>query len=222
MSFYQITLDGRYANQDVKNILWYRDATLFADGLELFGMLDALANTVKDSVWASRSPTFIGGRGMKDLMLQDYNLASITVLAYSNGSSLLSDTPFVLPVAEAGNVAGASNGPATCCILKANLEPSFGPGIGLPKRGYLALGPLNDASIGNTGLIGASDVADWNSLGQVLAANLVTTLPASVFFPIRVKITRVLGVITSIGYKDVSDWTCNPIAKFRRSRLPEG
>jgi hypothetical protein len=223
MSFYQVTLNGRYADQDIVNILWYRDATLFAAGLEFFGLLDALAATVEDTVWASRSPAFIGGRGMQDVMLEGYTLETISIMAYTDGAALLSDTPFVRPVGEAGLVAGNSNGPATVINLRANLEPSFGPGIGLPKKGYLALGPLSDGSVGQTGHIGATDINDWNAFGEVLASNLVTVLPASVFFPIRVKIVRapLVGTILSIGYKDVSDFIAQPIAKFRRSRLPE-
>jgi hypothetical protein len=118
-------------------------------------------------------------------------------------------------------VSGATNGLASCVVLKANLEPSFGPGIGLPKRGYLAIGPLLDADVADTGSLTSGALASFAQLGNNLATNIVTTLPAAVFAPVRMRITRVLKLIVAMGFKDVSDFTPNPVAKFRRSRLPE-
>jgi hypothetical protein len=221
MAFYEVTLNGEYAGQDVKNILWYRNATPFADAEEFFGLLSALCAQVEDEIWASTGPSYTLGRGLRDVLPEGYVLQSISAVGYGDGFDLLNDTPFTRVINQAGLVPGATNGPASAVILKANLEPSFGSGIGLPKRGFLVIGPTLDATVPDTGILDALHQSYFNEVGVRLAANVVTVLPPAIFFPIRVRVTRLAHIVTLITYKDVSGFVCNPVATWRKSRQPE-
>lgn len=221
MSFYEVSLKGSYAGQDVVNVLWYRNGTVFADGEELFGLLNAMAAQVRDDIWRAPGVGSLRGRGLAENLPTGFTMEKITVNAYNDAFDLLSDTPVTLDVNEPGLRAGESNGPTTCVILKANLEPSFGPGIGLPKRGYIAPGPIVDGDIDSSGHLTDAALGIWNAWGANVATNIATVLPAAIFFPIRVRVTRAIHVVTLITYKDVDNFVCRRLPSYRKSRQLE-
>lgn len=215
MPFYRVAMNGLVQGQAVANILWYRSAFPVPDLPTLVQIEDALAAEVEENIWANA----VGGMKLTSSIF--YTLVDITVDAHSDAGPFLSTTPFIRPVGEAGTRGGATQGPAQTAIFSAVLEPAFGPGVGLPKRGHLKYGPLLDTDILDTGLISGTAQAILNALAANFAANIATELPVSLFFPVRVRLTRVLGVVTALTYRDVSAFVVRPVPSWLHSRQPE-
>lgn len=213
-AFYDVVLQGDYVGTAVINILKYRLAgDLLPGDLNLAGA-DTLAGAVKDVVWPA----------MRGLMSSNYTLQGVKVIARNAQFSPIYQSPFVLPVNEAGTeAAGTYNGPMPCVILAANIEPTsvlndFHP----PRRGYIAIGPVSDQNCLNDGRLGAGAIAAYQALGNTLGTNLVTILPPAVFWPIRTSEVKALGgLVTLRGWADVTGFTARPVVSFRRSRKPE-
>lgn len=221
MPFYQLTQHGSYLGNDIVNVHWYRSITPYGSLLDRVAIMEALAAEFQTDVWNSRAPAFIGGYGLQDLLPTGYTLVDLTMQAWDDAIVAFTSDPVVVPVGSAGLVNELTNGPAPCCVFRANLAPAAGPGIGLPKKGYLAIGPLCDTMIGGNGSLNTADLAHFQSLADRMSLSIMTEAPPDELEPIRVKLTRVGGVVTDIGYKTVNSWLVRPIATFRRSRLPE-
>lgn len=221
MALYEVVLKGTFAGQAVNNVLWYRDIIPAIELGEFMDLLSAIGSTVKDQVWHSQAPLHVRGMGLQEVLPDTYTLNAIDVKAYNADFTLVSDTPVTIAVNETGSEAGPTQGVDRCAILKANLEPSFGPGIGLPKRGYLAIGPILEAYVTDDGHLTDAARAAMDSLGNNLATNIETTLPPTVLFPIRTRVTRVLHVVTNISWKDVNDFVPRRLTSTRKSRRPE-
>lgn len=212
---YKVVLKGRYSNQNIINILYYRLGIDFVPGDFNLAGADTLAALVRDQVWTG---------GMRGRMNNNYLLDKIEVYPMDVTFELLYQLPYTLEVGEYG-MAGASptNGPTSCAIVKFNLEPTtpLVNGFVAPKRGYIALGPLADSFVDNSGYLENADYNAWSTAVQVFAENLESVLPPVVFFPIRIhrKTDPILGVTQ--GWADVQSCTINHRASFRRSRLPE-
>jgi len=220
-NFVRVALQGQQANQQIINILWYRPATDFGSGSLFYDALAAVAEAVYEQIW---NP---GGDGsgppwdLRSLMPNTYTLDNIQVDGYDDAYALVSSAPFVRTVNEAGGLSTETNGPTTCVIMRAQLEPVLGPGIGLPKRGYIALSPVPDVAIDDGGQLTTTWLDRYDDFGDLIGQNLETTVPLMSYFPIRVRLTRVLGLITVITWKDVSDFHPRQSVSFRKSRQPE-
>ena len=213
-TFYTVSLRGQYAGQAIVNVLHYR---LFADlGLLEWNYAGAelLAQGVRDTVWTP---------GLKQMVPTGYELVDIHVTPRDNEFKPIYQLPFTLPVNEDGLASGDVAGPASCIIGRFQLEPtSLLNGLVAPKRGYLAIGPVLEDWIDGSGRL--TDAAMDNLAPQMakFSDNVVTLIPPAIFFPIRVKTTKLVGgLITLEGYADVSNCQVRRIASFRRSRLPE-
>lgn len=222
MAMFEVVLNGAYHGQDIKNILWYRGDGL-PDLIDLF--LDyeqALAEEVYDNIWLSGADIGFTGVSLKEIMSEEYQLVSIQVTGRDEGFVLLGSDPYVRDVNEFGNDDGAMNGPAVCAIVRANLQPAAGPGIGLPRNGYWAIGPLPDEAVDTTGHL-TETWTDWlHEVGNRMAAVITTELPVGGFTAVKVRVSKdPLGVITDIGWKNILDTSVRPLASFRRSRQPE-
>lgn len=213
-AFYEVKLQGRYEGQDIVNILFYRLGFDIIPGDFNLAGADTLANLVKDNVW---TPT------LKPYMLTGYLLDKIVVTPRDADFNPLYQLPYVKEVGEYGGTAGNSNGPATCLIARCNLNPTnLTQGFFPPKRGYLAIGPLADNVITNTGDIEAGNYAGWVTAVQKFAQTLTSILPPATFHPIRLRVTRTLGgLVTLNGWADIASMSVNHKASFRRSRVGE-
>lgn len=216
-TFYKVVMHGASYGQDVINILWYRlGVDILPTTLNLSGAED-LANNIKTEVWDAA----------KGAMSPDYILRSIDVYPFNGLFDLIYSTPFTLDVNEPGNraavAAGGMNGPAPCVIVKLNLEPTtLLSGINPPRRGYLALGPVQDGDVANNGVLTPTALGLWQDIADLYAANIEQVLPApAAWFPIRVRTVRALGVTTVVGFADVQSAVARAVVSFRRSRLPE-
>lgn len=209
-------MNGQALGQDIKNILYYRTGLgIDVEGFTWGGAVD-VANLVKTEVW----PSF------KTLMITGYELQDITVYVYDEQDfHLLIQNPATVPVHEFGLQVAPWNGPATCAIVRFVLEPTsiLFNGPVPPRRGYLAVGPLRDASINDDGSINIAggEALNWNALCNAVSSNIASVIPPVVFFPIRVKHTSVLGIWTITSFADVSSATLRTQSSFRRSRVPE-
>lgn len=222
MTFYQVRVRGSDGGQNVINLLWYRDPSIFGTLGEYIGIANALSDAVYNQVVKSQTPAYPRGLGLLDAISSNYALQDIEVFAYNSLFAPISSTPVTNPYAGSGVRSAATNGPAPCINMRARMEPVLGPGIGTPKRGYLAIGPVADGDIDPTGHVTPAWIPFMDSLGDNLSTNVPIVLPLpTIFFPIRVRVTRLAGVVVAIGYRDVSDFVTDRVAKFRRSRLPE-
>lgn len=212
MPFFRVTLDGVHVGQNIVNVLWYRTTFPVPTLGDFLGYAEALAAEVEESVWDNGAPDCL-----KSTMLSTYTLQNIVVNGVDDDGAFISTDPYVLPVNEAGGWAQTSDSSALCAIMKANLEPAFGPGIGLPRRGYLAIGPLASIGVENNGLLSATVQDALIALGLLLAANITTEFPPGVFYPCRVR-RNPTGLPFPFGYRDVSSFVPRARVSWRRSR----
>jgi hypothetical protein len=112
-------------------------------------------------------------------------------------------------------------------IIRMNLEPTtiLGNGIKPPKRGYIAVGPIESSNIDNSGhLIDAiflNLVHPFHALTDALSSNLTNLVPPVQFWPIRVHQEKVLGLFKIRSYADISSCTLRRLTTYRRSRMAE-
>lgn len=213
-AFYDVVLQGRYRNQNIFNVLHYRLGEDPIPGAWNLAGAEELAEAVHVHVWTN---------GLQARMSEQYLLDKIVVTPRNPDFATIYSLPFTREVGEYGVKVGALTGPATCIIANFVLEPTsvlndFHP----PKRGYVALGPIEEAAIDDDGNLEGADFAAWDTSVQCLADNLpIGVIPIATFYPIRVSTVKVLGVITLRGWADVSAVTVNHKTSFRRSRLGE-
>lgn len=214
--FYKGVFRGSYSGQDINNVFWYRDdGSLPFSGQPYFGGED-LAYQLKTEIWPLMRPLLPAG----------YRLVTIDATVHDETFAPLTGTPLVYPVDEVGSYASADSvGPALCAIVSFSVSPvyNFIPVNKPPKRGYLALGPLPEDAVDNTGLLAAgyrtgSAMTDFLTK---LFDPLTNLAPPGMFYPVRVSARMILGVFNFGGYSEIVDAVCRPRASFRRSRLPE-
>ena len=155
-------------------------------------------------------------------------LEDITVYPYHDGTfDLMYQNPWTENVMEAGNGPAETDGPGICAILKFNLEGTaiLTNGIKPPKRGYVAVGPIQSAWIDNSGALTDTVFlpADsrLNELGVALAGNLESLLPPVIFFPVRVSQKNILCIWKPVSFADVNGVKVRRRTSFRRSRMIE-
>ena len=215
MAFFRVALEGEYAGQSIVNVFWFRTGFEIPGLTELLEVEPAIAAEVEERYWGQATI------GMKARMDPGYRLVQIRVDAHEDSGPLMSVTPFILPVDEIGTSGGVTIGPSLNCTLNAVLEPAFGPGIGLPKKGHIKFGPLFAVEVGEDGRLTSAAITKYNSLGEIFAANIILESPVAVLFPVRVRLTRVAGVVTVLTYRDLSAFVVNPVPTWLHSRSPE-
>lgn len=217
-AIYRLVMNGSCEGQKIVNNFAYRVGV----GVDIAGFAvggaKALADTFVDQVWPD----------VKACLPTSYTLENVTAYPlHGETFELLYQNPWTKNVLENGTGNAETDGPAMCAIIKFNLEPTtpFGNGIYPPKRGYVALGPLFSGWINNKGQIIDEVFLDGatrlNKAATAMAANLESLVPPVVFFPIRVKTDRVLGLFKVVSWADVGGATLRRNASFRRSRMVE-
>jgi len=217
MAFYKVVLNGSYAGQDIKNILYYRTGIGFNFmGLTLGGA-STLADLVRGTVCAA----------MKIALPTGFVMQDIEVTPYDDLFQLVYTSPHTLSIHENGQNGSGTNGPATCFNIHFNLEPTLITvnGVNPPKRGYVAIGPVVDADVNNEGIMDgtlfSNPESTWNVIADQLSQNLENFIPPVIFYPIRMKFNTVLGVSLPSSWCDVDGAFVDRRMSFRRSRLLE-
>jgi len=216
-AYYKAVMKAVFQDQAIVNILWYRPGLNF----DLTGLGDGgttvLAGLVKDNVWPK----------LKALMNTTFTMEEVVAYHYDQSLHLSTQLPGAVPVGETGarGTGNGNGGPAPCAILRFNLAPTsvldnFFP----PKRGYLAVGPLDDDEVtddGHVNTTSGSYNAEWGNLADAVSSNLVSIVPPLEFVPIRIQTKKIAGLITLRGHADIVSAVVRSRASFRRSRLPE-
>jgi hypothetical protein len=221
MALYKTVLKGTFQGQAIDNILYYRNGVgVDLSGLTLGGTKE-LSDAVRAMVWPALRP----------IMSPAYTLVEVDTYVYNDQTfDLLYQTPYAEVINEVGThpTTFGLNGPAPCAILKFVLEshPILVDGPKPPKRGYLAIGPLDDGQISNDGSLNLASPEGglWTSLCNAVSENVETILPIpAVFFPVRVHMDRVgIGLKLKItSFTDIQGALMRHFTSYRRSRMPE-
>lgn len=222
MAIYKVVLKGSCQGQAINNILYYRNGIgVDISGLTVGGTKE-VADAVKAIVWT----------GLKEVLPDSYQLQQIDSYVYGDQDfNLIYQNPYTVGVQENGLIpvdTHPMNGPAPCAILKFILESHVAlvNGIGAPKRGYLAIGPIVDDWIEDDGSLKLDTPRQliWDAVCAVMANNVETILPIpAVFFPIRVHMFKVgpLFPLKIVGWADIQAAVMRHFCSYRRSRQPE-
>lgn len=216
--FYKLVTNGQYNGQDIKNMFYYRTGVgIDVGGLTLGGAED-LAENFRDEVW---------GPGMSEILPSGYLLQSIDVYPINDTFQLVYSLPYHLAVDEPGKLGTDVVAPSACVNIRFNLENIAGPGLGVPKRGYVAIGPVLEEDFdvnGNleTGVF-SNPLSGYNLAASKMSANIESLTPPVIWYPIRVRINRipVVGGVLWTGYADIVSATIDRRMSWRRSRRPE-
>lgn len=217
--FFRVSFEGEFFNQKIANIFHFRSSNWIPGSGNPFD--DTLA--ALDDIIAKLKTPYL------DCMSTLYTLENVVGVAYDDAYEIVTPSPLIRNVHEAGHYSsGTTNGAPSCAILSlrcGNQAQISGTGHSKRNRGYLAIGPLDDASVDNYGHLATAFASNMDLLGQavddqIIGVNLLATL-----IPVRIheKWTTIIGVKTLLWrtYSDVLGYSTRRVASYRRSRQPE-
>lgn len=208
--FYKVLLRGAAVGQEVNNILYYAPID---PSNEDFNEDDAadLGEAV-GSAWSTQIMPLLSGI---------YNFEGTDVTKVDERGEILS--PFVVSVPGTGTGGSGNNvdGPGNVLIAKFNCTPvSQATGHPVPRRSYVAVGPLVTESIGTSGLIVNQEAWQTACAAAFTQGHLINTLQ---FLPYRVgrqgAPTPEEPAGRPAGVGRVHSIIARPYASYRRSRL---
>jgi hypothetical protein len=217
--FARVSFEGEYFNQQVVNVFHFRSSGWLPGQGNPF---DDVLNFV-DAVITEYEASFLA---MHDA---DYTLENVKAVGYNDTYGLVTSSPLVRNVHAVGTKSGgATNGAAPCAIIGLRCGDQVqinGTGNSKRNRGYVAVGPLNDADVDNYSHLSTAQASLIDAFAQHLDNQITMLVPAVTLIPIRVheKFSTVLGlkVLDWRTYSDVLGYTVNRVASYRRSRQPE-
>lgn len=217
--FGRIALEGEYFNQKVVNVFWYRSsAWLPLQGNpfdDVLAFMDIFLQHCKTSYL--------------QLLTTDYTLLRAVGVGYDDSFGVVTSSPLVRTVNEAGSIAGTQTmGAAQAGIINFRCgEQHQINGVGHSKRnrGYIAIGPVGEPYVDNYSHIIPGYITFMENLANDVSDELTIVAPAVTLIPIRIheKYASVgpIKVLTFRTYSDVNGWSVNRVASYRRSRQPE-
>jgi len=220
--FGKVSFVGEFFNQLIVNVFWFR-STEWLPGQgnpfdDVLAFLDGVVNAYKTKYLACKPDT--------------YTLLRAEAVGYGSDFSIVTSSPLVRTIAQAGGIAGAdTNGAATSC----NIGLRCGEQVeinGLVKskrnRGYLSIGPLADNWVDDySHLVDATFNANLSTFAQALDDGITILAPAVTLTPIRIhEVWQRLpdpmpDVLLGRTYSDIKGYTLPRLSSFRRSRHPE-
>lgn len=214
--YYKVVFNGQCQGQDIKNILYYREGLGVPVLGDALGWSRPLAEEALAEIWPA----------MQLLMPNDYTLQTIDVYPHNDLFQLVAQVPYSLPVNENGSQSGLHAGISMVMNFRFQLQPTtIVNGILPPRFGYVAMGPVPAAWVGENGqfVLGPAEAPIAEGLALALQSNLETIDPIpATFWPIRVRHNRVLGgLVKWQSWADVSYCSYASRASWRRSRMPE-
>ncbi|HEV2121763.1 MAG TPA: hypothetical protein VGW38_03185 [Chloroflexota bacterium] len=215
--FYEIVMRGRTNAGSLVQTWWYRDP---AAGVPNAGNLVDVANVADRDIVPKLQP----------LIPSQCAIDNLLVYGYDETFARQPYLPHTKPLAKAGTRVAAAHNPALCCIISLTIEPAA-PGHQIDpqtgglvlrpvRRGYIALGPLDNADVTNAGILSGTfqALAALAAYRTQLAAQLFdATTMATALDPVRVSRVPKGGTIRGFGY--VRGTVLRTQASFRRSRL---
>lgn len=202
MALYRFDIRGLALGQQVQNTFFYSGVNALLTGY------DTAAAPVLAAYWRDTYLTdYLSGLSVH------YFAETIRVTGVNMSNESISPFPYELAISGQGAVVGDADGAALCAILAFRTNfPSEGATPGVPKRSYIAYGPLGTASI---------TLNQGTSFGGVVEENILTFMTGSVFsggnelIPYRIG-TPSPGVPARLGV--VEDAVIRPKARWRDSR----
>jgi hypothetical protein len=217
--FGKVAFVGEYFNQKIVNVFHFRSTEWLPDQGNPFD--DTLAFV--DAVIGHYKSAFLA------TMSSDYTLRTVEGVGYSSSYGIVTSSPLVRTVGEVGGLTGvATVGASLTSIIGLRCGEQVqvnGTGHSPRNRGYVCIGPLAEKNVDNYSHLTAPLVANLNTLAAKFDDGITVVLPAVTLTPIRIheKWIGLMGnrVLVYRTYSDIRGYRINPVASFRRSRLPE-
>lgn len=208
--FYKVLLRGVSQGQEINNIIYYAPLAPLNETFEELVATD-LGEAV-NAAWKSTCMTLISNQ---------YAFQGSDVTMVDENGDILS--PFVVSVSDtgAGGQTSAIDGPGRVIIAKFNCTPvSQASGHPVPRRSYLAIGPIAGDAIGTTGIL-LNQVAWQAQVTPMLTQGHL--ISGTEYLPYRVG--RTTGgtesqpTVVPAGVGRVHSVVARPYTSFRRSRM---
>lgn len=202
MIFYEATLKGRAGGQDIRNVLYYIDATDPGADYSV-----ATAEALADDLVAAAPTQWLPS------LPQDYVFEGVDVRGINELRETVS--PFVTEAAATGNgtILIDTEGPGSVGIVAFRTVPMVaGTSVRNPRRSYIAHGPIPEDNVANDGSL------QWPAQVTNALTNLLLsprTLGTTTLEPVRVGVPNAAG-IPAVGA--IVDVIFRPFVSFRRSR----
>ncbi len=217
--FGKITLVGEYYNQRIVNVFHYRSTAWLPGQGNPFDDTLAFVDAFLDHCKAA----------FMDCMGDDYTLRTAEGVGYNDSYGLVTSSPVIRTVDEAGHLASLNSmGAAACAIvgLRCGEQHSInGTGISPRNRGYLAVGPIGESYVDNYSHIIPAMVSLLGTFAATLDDTITVLTPAVQLIPIRIHEKYVgvgpLRILSYRTYSDVTGYRINNVSSYRRSRVPE-
>ena len=208
--FYKVLVRGISQGQEINNILYYGD---LVPGNISFDEGDATdLGTAVNSAWITK---------ILPLLSNQYAFQGCDVTVVDEDGEIRSPFVVSVPSTGSGGDVSAIDGPGRVFIAKFNCTPvAEAVGHPVPRRSYLAVGPISGANIGTTGILLNQTLLQSEASAALTGSHLVGLGP---MYPYRVGRTVApstsdpSGVTAGVGR--VHSLIVRPYASFRRSRM---
>jgi len=213
---YKLTVRGSAVGVEILNTLYYVQDDVYIPDIDLIA--GGLA-----AEWIAQFAPSSGASPWCETLSSIYSFAGVSVMVINTltGDDVL-QAPIELDGGRVGAVSGSANGAAPCAIL--NMHPfsnEIAAGEYIPRRSYLAYGPLADTQIGDGG-----GIAGWPTVFGTLRSKLTDSLEFVVtaneisMSPVRWgKAGPTDPLAGTGGYFHVASVGVRQTASFRRSRV---
>lgn len=200
----QLSLLGTAGGQAIANVLYYGD-----DAGDILSWTTAMINDLFSewaegclAEWLAAHPT-------------GYTLNTIVARIVNERGVVVSDNAVELAVGDPGTIAQTFNGPAQVAIIRlptVRNETIFARAL---KRSYLAIGPLINNALTESGALTIGTLAYMQALADVISTPLGGAVQD--YHPVRVGRT-LAPAQPAVGR--VVDGIVDPFGSFRKSRKP--
>jgi hypothetical protein len=209
-TFYKCLVQSSVAGQDINNILYY--APVVPTSLAFDPVVaDALGDAVA-SAWADQIRPLLSNQVAPQL---------VEVSMVDADGFVVSPYAVTVPMGGTSSIGDPLATAAMVLIWKFNCSAvAEAPGHSVPRRSYLAIGPLTEAQVGTDGLIAIQAGAATALAAATTEGHLIS---GTQFVPYRIgrtsgpTVSDPSGVAAGVGR--VVSGIVRPYASFRRSRL---
>lgn len=213
MPFYRAECRYTYAGQQMQNTLYYRDrdpftGDLVANAILVGQALNAQFFPALSPLWPGLMPT--------SMHWDTWQVMPLDVITFENSLSN--------PVSVAINVDGQGDQecmpPGNIVVLAFLLRTALiTSGLYMPKRSYLAIGPINVNHVDNVGILESSAQTQYNNLGALFAENIGTVAGVGGWAPVRYG--KGPEPLNLQGFAEVDGCVARSTLSYRKSRQPE-
>lgn len=216
--YYTLTVNSKVGSDDVVNVFYYRDTNVFQWPNAVWGGAESLAQAFKDDVLPKWVP----------IMPSSWNPQTIKVMPHNELFEPNTQLPHILSISDeyqGGRGEASTKGNGMCINFNFALKPAgIQGGIKPPRRGYVAIGPVDAGFINQYGELTPDTFAlIWQTAGESFTETISDLLfNIGQFRPVRVAHNRALGgLVKWKAFADVIGGQWSTHVSWRRSRMPE-